>query len=132
MIDLESPDFKWCIRCDCPYLKNSMKNPEYHYIGQYYCGLPLKKRFSKCPRWNKELLEKTGCKCILISVDTEYIENKRCCDCGYYETDYETVIAFGDYETLTKESCSLGHLIFDDTANECEDYYEKDDWNDSK
>ena len=49
-------------------------------------------------------------------------EYNSCPDCQHYEREYEEVIAFGEYETLTKEICNKGHDIEDTDANKCNDY----------
>ena len=60
---------------------------------------------------------------ILFKRDKNPIETKYCNECDNYETEYEEVYAFGDYETLTKTSCSKGHHILDNSdATNCPDY----------
>lgn len=49
-------------------------------------------------------------------------EYNSCPDCQHYEREYEEIIAFGEYETLTKEICNKGHDIEDTDANKCNDY----------
>ncbi|WP_405286513.1 hypothetical protein [Methanobrevibacter sp.] len=55
-------------------------------------------------------------------------EYNSCPDCINYSREYEEIIAFGEYETLTKEICSEGHDIEDTNANKCPDYTYKDYW----
>ena len=66
---------------------------------------------------------------IIIKKSKEpYVEPKFCSDCVHYETHYEEVVAFGEYETLTKTECCRGHSIRyedDNYATECPDYTEK-------
>ena len=61
--------------------------------------------------------------------DSEY-EYNSCQDCVNYEREYEEIIAFGEYETLTKETCNMGHTIEEgiSNANKCPDYTYKDYW----
>lgn len=62
---------------------------------------------------------------ILFKRDKNPIETKYCNECANYETEYEEVYAFGDYETLTKTSCRQGHHILNNSdATNCPDYYE--------
>ena len=55
-------------------------------------------------------------------------EYNSCPDCQHYEREYEEVIAFGEYETLTKEICNKGHDIEDTDANKCNDYEYNEFW----
>ena len=55
-------------------------------------------------------------------------EYNSCPDCQHYEREYEEVIAFGEYETLTKEICNKGHDIEDTNANKCNDYEYNEFW----
>lgn len=65
---------------------------------------------------------------ILFKRDKNAKPTKYCNECCNYETEYEEVIAFGDYETLTKISCREGHHILDNTdATDCPDYDPKYD-----
>ena len=65
---------------------------------------------------------------IIIKKDKNAKVTKLCSDCIHYETHYEEVIAFGEYETLTKVECGAGYDIrFEDNnyATNCEDYCAK-------
>lgn len=48
---------------------------------------------------------------------------KICSECGNFETEYEETIVFGEYETLSRSYCNMGHDIDDTDANKCPDYY---------
>ena len=82
---------------------------------------------------NEQLKEEI--KSLTSNLEEDYILVKRnknakptryCSECLNYETEYEEIYAFGDYETLTKTSCSRGHHILDNTdATTCPDYIEE-------
>ena len=72
--------------------------------------------------------------CIVIEKSETYDErnDNNCNDCIYYNIEYEEIIAFGEYETLTKSSCNAGHDYDMDElgyyAKECPDYLYNDRW----
>ena len=93
----------------------------------------LKKENKELKKENEQLKEEI--KSLTSNLEEDYILVKRnknakptkyCSECWNYETETEEVIAFGDYETLTKISCREGHHILDNTdATDCPDYEPK-------
>jgi len=116
------------------YVNDNKKNYCYSLQTQreakHLCNL-----LNKLHEENEQLKEEI--KSLTSNLEEDYILVKRnknakptkyCSECYNYETEYEEVIAFGDYETLTKISCREGHHILDNTdATDCPDYDPKYD-----
>ena len=100
------------------------------YIGSFFCNdIPLTNPevfdlLNENELLKKQIEEYTNPdKYILIKkTESSTEEYNSCPDCQHYEREYEEVIAFGEYETLTKEICNAGHDIEDTDANKCNDY----------
>ena len=69
MFGLKQIDIHQCDVHKCPYLKNTIANPAYDYIGHSYCGLTLKQQLEMCPIVTKTVLKETGYRIKLEPVD---------------------------------------------------------------
>ena len=69
MFGITKIDFHYCNECKCPYLKNTINDSDYSYIGHSYCGLTLKQQLEICPRVTEMVREYTGYKIKLEPVD---------------------------------------------------------------
>lgn len=101
-------------------------NPE----GEHMSWKEVETTLNNLSEENKKLKNKIKnyedeSKFILIERNKDVELNYTHCDeCLHYSRDYEEVIAFGEYETLTHESCSEGHYV-DPFKTDCPDYIEK-------
>lgn len=97
---------------------NDVDSPEFNYWKGYHEAIGDVKKILKDSKDDYIIFER----------NKNPKETKLCSDCIHYEKHYEEVVAFGEYETLTKSECNKGHDIrFEDNnyATDCEDYYSR-------
>jgi len=97
--------------------------------GEHMSWIEVESVLNKLFKENKELKNKIKdyedeSKYILIKKTESDFEYTTCDECSHYNVDYEEIIAFGEYETLTREYCDMGHHIEMFNIN-CQDYLEK-------